>query len=107
MKKLMILTMLAGTTMFAAPRVSIGIGIGAPAYPGYYAPAPPVVVAPPPCPGPGYAWIAGYYNPAGIWIPGYWAPPVRGFVAPHYAPRYYARPGFDHGRGWDRGHSRR
>jgi len=25
----------------------------------------------PPCPGPGYAWIAGYYN-NGYWVPGYW-----------------------------------
>lgn len=26
----------------------------------------------PPCPGPGYAWIAGYYS-NGYWIPGRWA----------------------------------
>lgn len=25
----------------------------------------------PPCPGPGYAWVAGYYND-GYWVPGYW-----------------------------------
>ena len=25
----------------------------------------------PPCPGPGYAWVAGYYN-NGYWVPGYW-----------------------------------
>jgi hypothetical protein len=25
----------------------------------------------PPCPGPGYAWVAGYYN-GGYWVPGYW-----------------------------------
>jgi hypothetical protein len=25
----------------------------------------------PPCPGPGYEWVAGYYND-GYWVPGYW-----------------------------------
>ncbi len=25
----------------------------------------------PPCPGPGYVWVAGYYN-GGVWVPGYW-----------------------------------
>ncbi len=25
----------------------------------------------PPCPGPGYAWVAGYWND-GYWTPGYW-----------------------------------
>lgn len=25
----------------------------------------------PPCPGPGYVWVAGYYND-GYWTPGYW-----------------------------------
>ncbi len=25
----------------------------------------------PPCPGPGYSWVAGYYN-GGYWVPGYW-----------------------------------
>jgi hypothetical protein len=25
----------------------------------------------PPCPGPGYVWVAGYYND-GYWVPGYW-----------------------------------
>jgi len=26
----------------------------------------------PPCPGPGYQWVAGYYS-GGYWIPGRWA----------------------------------
>lgn len=31
-----------------------------------------VAIAVPPCPGPGYAWMPGYYDgPA--WVPGYWA----------------------------------
>jgi len=25
----------------------------------------------PPCPGPGYSWVAGYYN-RGYWVPGRW-----------------------------------
>jgi hypothetical protein len=25
----------------------------------------------PPCPGPGYVWVAGYYN-GGYWVPGNW-----------------------------------
>ena len=25
----------------------------------------------PPCPGPGYVWVAGYFND-GYWVPGYW-----------------------------------
>lgn len=25
----------------------------------------------PPCPGPGYVWVDGYYND-GYWVPGYW-----------------------------------
>jgi hypothetical protein len=33
----------------------------------------------PPCPGPGYVWVAGYYN-EGYWVPGYWNYPSVGFV---------------------------
>ena len=25
----------------------------------------------PPCPGPGYVWVNGYYD-GGYWVPGYW-----------------------------------
>lgn len=68
--------LLAGSCLFAAPRISFGIGVGvgapvvAPA-PVYVAPAPAYVA---PAPGPGYTWIAGYYV-GGIWHPGYWAAP--------------------------------
>jgi hypothetical protein len=53
--KLLAMALLAGGSLFAAPRVTIGVGIGVPA---------PVVVAPPvayaaPCPGPGYVWVGG------------------------------------------------
>ena len=72
-KKILAGLLLAGGTMFAAPRVSFGINIGAPA---------PVVVAPavPPCPGPGYVFIDGYWQlPAGrvVWHDGYRPAPVR------------------------------
>jgi hypothetical protein len=33
----------------------------------------------PPCPGPGYVWVAGYYND-GYWVPGYWNYTGVGFV---------------------------
>jgi hypothetical protein len=50
----------------------------------------------PPCPGPGYAWVAGYWND-GVWVPGYWnyigvhvgVPVVRGGVAFGRGPVYY------------------
>jgi hypothetical protein len=39
----------------------------------------------PPCPGPGYAWVAGYYN-GGVWVPGFWRAPRVGVV---YGPGFY------------------
>jgi hypothetical protein len=76
---------------------------------------PEVVVAAPVCPGPGYVWIAGYYED-GIWIPGRWI--FRGVVGEgFYAGRYdrgYVARGYryddhrfyghdrDHDRGFDR-----
>jgi hypothetical protein len=64
--------LLAGSTMFAAPRISFGIGIGAPAP---VVVAPPVVAAVPPCPGPGYEFIGGYWQFVGG--PGYVGRPVH------------------------------
>jgi hypothetical protein len=64
-----------------AARFRVYVGVGAPdAYV-------------PPCPGPGYAWVAGYWND-GYWTPGYWD-----YVG--YAPRVVVRGGF----GWDRGYA--
>lgn len=81
-----------GMTAAPAQAARVGIYIGAPA--AYI----------PPCPGPGYVWIAGYWN-AGVWVPGYWnyagvgvgvrvVPVIRGgvvighpFYGPHFAPR--------------------
>ena len=33
----------------------------------------------PPCPGPGYVWVSGYYND-GYWVPGYWSYSGAGYV---------------------------
>ena len=93
------LILLAGSSLFAAPRVAIGFGVGlGPGY-GYYAPVPPpapVVAYAAPAPVPGYTWVGGYYYPVGAryaWRPGYWArPPCVGaaWVAPrYYGHRYY------------------
>ena len=95
---------------FAAPHISIGVGIGTP---GYYAPAPvPYVAARPPMPGPGYIWIDGYYDAYGQFVPGYWSmPPYAGayWVTPrYYGGRYYSGywngpRGYGYGyRGYDR-----
>ena len=85
-KKLIAGFLLAGSCLFAAPRIAIGVGVGVPVAPyvapyGYVAPAP-VYVAPPPIPGPGYTWVAGYWYGAGphrVWRAGYWAAPHRAY----------------------------
>jgi hypothetical protein len=80
--KLMVGLLLAGSSLFAETRFSIGIGVGGN---GYY-PAPPPVVAYAPSPGPGYNWVDGYWDYAGprrFWHGGYWAAPVY-----RAAPRY-------------------
>jgi len=89
MKKAVAVMMLLAGGLLAAPRVSFGIGIGAPA---------PVVVARPACPGPGYTWVDGYYAPTGGWVAGYWAPPAVVQVAPRFD---RGRP-IEHARVFDR-----
>ncbi len=106
--KILAVALIAGGTMFAQPRVSIGIGVGGYG-PGYY---PPPVYSQymPPCPGPGYAWVDGYWIPRGgrnVWINGYWrAPYFGGYGAfPHYEGRYYnSFRGYDRDGGRYRGH---
>ena len=56
-KKILVGLLLAGSTMFAAPRVSFGVGFGGPVVV-----APPIVAAVPPCPGPGYVFVNGYWQ---------------------------------------------
>ena len=79
---------LAAAPAAQAARVGIYVGVGARAYV-------------PPCPGPGYVWVPGYYA-NGIWVAGYWNFPRVRAVAP------IAR--FGHGpvyaRHFDRAHHR-
>ena len=58
-KKILAGLLLAGSTVFAAPRIGFGISIGTPAP---VVAAPPVVAAVPPCPGPGYVFVDGYWQ---------------------------------------------
>jgi hypothetical protein len=72
-----------GATSAQAAQVRVFVGGG------------PVAYAPP-CPGPGYAWVAGYYND-GYWVPGYW-----NYVGAGYG--YYGRDDDDYGhRGYYNG----
>jgi hypothetical protein len=95
--KILAILLLAGSSMFAGPRVFFGVGVG-PGY-GYYAPPPPpppVVAYRPLAPGPGYVWVDGYHYWAGsryTWRRGYWERPpyARAYwVGPrYYGHRYY------------------
>ena len=106
--KLFALMLLAGGSMFAQSRFSVGVGFGAP---GYYPRQSAVVVAGrPPYPGPGYEWVEGYYAPNGGWVAGYWAAPQSYYdpqynYAPqdNYAPQYYAPAGGYYGGAYYRG----
>lgn len=104
--RLLALALIAGGTMFAQTRFSIGIGVGGYA-PAYY-PPPAYQQYVPPCPGPGYTWTDGYWAPQGgrnVWIQGYWrAPYVNSYVAPRY---YNSYRGYDRDRDWDRGREHR
>lgn len=92
MKKAMVAMMLLAGGLFAAPHFAVGIGIGARA---------PVAVVRPACPGAGYTWVDGYYGPSGVFVAGYWAPPV---VRVGPAVRFAPRPVF---HGYDHEHFRR
>jgi hypothetical protein len=73
--RLLAVALIAGGTMFAQSRLSIGVSVGGYG-PGAY-PPPTYAQYRPPCPGPGYAWVDGY-----------WRRPVV-TVAPRYVePRY-------------------
>ncbi len=85
------LTAAAGllTSAFATPeaqsQVNFGVRIGTPPPPLRYENRPPA-------PGPGYAWVDGYYEPSNgryHWHAGYWN------QAP-YAGAYYVHPHWDH-----------
>jgi hypothetical protein len=88
---------LIGTAHTAAAQVSFGVRIGPP--------PPPRAYVVPVQPGPGYAWVEGYWYPKGsryVWRNGYWAkPPYRGayWVNPYYAKGRYYSGRWENGRG--------
>jgi WXXGXW repeat (2 copies) len=93
--KLLALLLLAGSTMMAAPRVFVGVGLRyAPRPVAVYAPPPaPRAVYAPPSPGYGYTWVRGYWYPVGArwhWRAGYW-------VRPPYAHAYWVAPRYHRG----------
>lgn len=55
--KLLAGLILAGSTLFAGPRISVGFGFGVPVAPAYVEPA-----YIPPCPGPDFVFIDGYWQ---------------------------------------------
>jgi len=102
--KLLALALLAGGSMFAQTRFSIGVGVGG--YQPGYAPAPAYAFNQPPCPGPDYDWVDGYWSGSGprhSWIAGYWTRrPYRGGYNYNGA---YGRQGFARGFSQDRNRS--
>jgi hypothetical protein len=77
--KLLAMMLLAGGTMFAQPRVSIGVGVGGYGG-GFYQSAPPYAYSVPPCPAP--YWVNGYC----VGGYGYAAPFYGGVrIAPHFS----------------------
>jgi hypothetical protein len=75
---------MAGLSAAPAHAAQFGVYIGAP------------VAYVPPSPGPGYFWVAGYYD-GGYWVPGRWE--FRGVVD---RDDYYRRHDFDRDRFYDR-----
>jgi hypothetical protein len=84
--KLIATLLLAGSSLFAGPRVFFGVGVGVPVVP----PPPPVVYAAP-APAPGYVWVGGGYVFVGgrrVWRDGYWRAPVGRATAPGFHERF-------------------
>jgi len=82
--KLLAMMLLAGGSMFAQTRFSVGIG--------FNQPAPVYASNIPPCPGPGYTWLNGYWH----------APVIRtGFGFATRSDNHFR--GGDRDRGFDRG----
>jgi len=92
--KLLAMMLLAGGSMFAQTRFSIGMSGGHGG--GFYQP-PPYASNIPPCPGPDYTWVDGYWSQdygRNIWVDGYWdRQPFRGGyqVAPRFDNRFHDR----------------
>lgn len=85
--KLLALAVLAGGSMFAQSRFSVGVQVGGYG-PGYYSDAPVYAEQRPPCPGPDYDWVSGYWGQnygRRAWVGGYWN---RRPFEPRYEGRY-------------------
>ncbi|MEO8658576.1 MAG: hypothetical protein ABI693_08905 [Bryobacteraceae bacterium] len=86
------LVLLAGSALWAGPRVFVGVGIG-----GYGPPPPPPAAyySRRTYARPGYSWVSGYWYPSGpryAWRAGYWARPPyarANWVGPRYYGRHY------------------
>lgn len=95
------------TWMLGAALVASGFGMASThakaAQFGIYVGAPAAYV--PPCPGPGYEWVAGYYAD-GYWVPGRWAYAGGPVISFGYRGGYDRDAYRDH-RDWDRDHDRR
>ena len=97
--KLLALVLLAGGSMFAQPRFSVGIHVGGygPGYSSGYYDAPRYAYEQPPCPGPDYYWTDGYwregYGPR-LWVNGLWA------RRPYYGNGYASGYGSGYGYGY-------
>ena len=100
--KLLAVMLLAGGSMFAQTRFSVGVGFGG-QHAGSYQPPPSYANDIPPCPGPDYYWVDGYWSQnygRNTWIAGYWnRQPFRG-VTTRFDNRFDDR---DNRRGFTRG----
>jgi len=103
--KLLAVMLLAGGSMFAQTRFSVGVGFGGQGA-GFYQPPPSYAYDIPASPGPDYYWVDGYWSQdygRNTWIAGYWnrRPFNEGYrVAPRFANRFDDR---DNQRGFARG----
>lgn len=111
--KLLAMVLLAGGAMFAQTRFSVGIGFGGHGA-GFYQPPPSYAYNIPPCPGPDYTWVDGYWSEdygRNTWVAGYWyrQPFSSGYqVVPRFDNRFYDgddRRGFTRGYEQDRNRS--
>jgi hypothetical protein len=92
--KLLAMMLLAGGSIFAQTRFSIGLGFGTQGG-GFYQAPPAYASNIPPCPGPGYTWVDGYWNNdygRQVWVPGFWNAPVFTYQsAPRFDNRFFGR----------------
>jgi hypothetical protein len=103
--KLLAVMLLAGGSMFAQTRFSVGVGFGGQGG-GFYQAPPSYANDIPPSPGPDYYWVDGYWSQdhgRNAWIAGYWNRQQfsEGYqVEPHFDNRFNDR---DDARSFTRG----